>query len=443
MEIPDLFENPPGHSPAEEPLARAQEQFDKGEYQDALGTLIRGFKEDVNYQPLYRLAAACLEKLGGDEEKELFDKAVENFDSFDSFQGLGTHFLDAGHYSLATPFLQKAHAFRPADIYTAHDLAVAYARRFQIAEAVEILEKVNAREDFSALYFLAKCKLLNRDITHVPDYIGSLEATIRNEADEKIIKIPKMMVEELKETLQRYQTIGNPATHIRDWQFIQYGSVILDCFDSEDYVAGGRYVASWGSNESIKIVIDRLRALLDSLKVPVKAVRSLADRDAEITGRAIAKTLGVGFSFYDATGPDENCLIVAADASGFNQCPELSEIKDGQVLFALNQNWLEPAYVNPDIIGLMTQSYFFPWDGGGYKIDPESGNMESTAPDNRPAEEIANDISALVPEEQDITELLSFYRQRTDWIKGIGRLANKNRNNFMIESPVPGSYFGN
>lgn len=441
----DKFKKQAEKSPALEKLTRAREQFDTGEYQPALGTLGWGFREDVNYKPLYELASACLEKLGGNEEKDLFDKALAGFDSPEPFRALGTHFFNDGHYGLAMPFLEKALAFHPSDVDTAHDLALTYARRFEIPKAVKTLANVNARQDFWALYFLAKCNLLNRDILNVPEYIASLEAALNSADNKDQLEVPVMKVEELKETLQRYKTIDAPAVHIRDWQFIQYGSIILDYFDdSEDYVAGGRYVASWGSNEAIKSIAERATLLLGHLNVSIQTVQSLKDRNAEIIARVMAAELGADFSFYDAGQPVDNCLVVAADAAGFNEYPELSEIKQGQLLFALNQSWLEPALINPDITGFMTQSYYFPWDEGGFKVmDIETGNAEKTGPGNRPAEEIAGEIAGLATAEQDTAELFSFYKQRAGLIKGIGRSTNNNRYNFMIESPVPGSYFGN
>lgn len=431
-------------SAAHEKLIRAQEQFDHDEFEEALGTLVWAFREDVNYRPLYQLAAACLAKLGGSEEGDLFAKALDNFNSFDSFHNLGVHFINAGHYSLAESFLAKALTLNPTDLDTAHDLAIAYARRFQIPKAVETLSNLKAAQyDFWSLYFLAKCSLLNKDTRRVPEYIESLERALNNTDNTEDIEIPRSKTEELKETLERYKTIENPVMHIRDWQFIQYGSIILDYFDSDEYVAGGRYVASWGSVEAISEVIQRLASLLGHLHVPVKNVYALPGRDSEIIARAISGELNASLAIYtpgETKGPG---LVVAADASGFNDYPELSHIQQGQLLFALNQNWLETVYVNPDIIGFMTQTYSCPWNGGGFKIiDPESGDMERTEPDDRSPEEIASDILLREPKEQDTEALFSFYRERAGWIKGIGQLSNSRRYNFMIESPVPGSFFG-
>lgn len=442
MGLFDRFKKQQPASPAQPSLTRAQEQYDQGEYENALSTLIQGFREDVNHQPLYRLAGDCLEKLGGSEEKSLFDHALAHFSDPDTFYDLGAHFLKAGHYPLAAPFFEKALALKPGDINTAHDLALSYARRFRIADAVKTLNGVNAGKDFWVFYFLTKCRLLNGDTQHIRQSIDSLENAVNNIAGKPGADTARLKVEELKEILSRYETIPNPAQHIRDWQFIQYGSIILDYFDNEDdYVAGGRYVASWGTRETIRAITERLKLLLRHLGVTISTVQSLQDRDSEILGRLIALELDTGFSFYEPGYAAVQSLLVAGDTAGFNDYEELNSIREGQLLFALNQNWLQSAYINPDICGFMTQYYSFPWNGGGLRMK-EDGETEQTAPDERPAEEIARDLYGLTAEQTDTEDLFSFYQQRAHLLKGIGTKTAPYRYNFMIESPVPGSYFG-
>jgi hypothetical protein len=121
---------------------------------------------------------------------------------------------------------------------------------------------------------------------------------------------------------------------------------------------------------------------------------------------------------------------------------ELGTIRNGQIVFSLNHSWLDAAAVTPDIIGFMTQTYVFPWNGGGFKLtDPEQGTLEETQPDSRQPEEIAADIFNAESEEPEADPHLEFYASRRDYLKGIGSEAGSSRYVFMIESPVPGSYF--
>jgi hypothetical protein len=113
-------------------------------------------------------------------------------------------------------------------------------------------------------------------------------------------------------------------------------------------------------------------------------------------------------------------------------CNGLSEVKNGQILFALDHDWLNPTKITPDIIGLMSQKYHFPWEGGG---------LQMTVPDQQPAEDLASEIFALQVPETDIQALLDFYAKRKPYLKGIGTSGRNIRYEFSIESPVPGSFF--
>lgn len=445
MGIFDIFKKQDDNSPAKEDLTKAKEHFDKGEFQETLRTLIWGFIKDVNCKPLYKLAADSLGKLNAHDEQQLFEAINKNINDSNAFHNIGNFYFSVGHYDLAQTFYKKTLQLNPNNEEVPHDLAISYARRFQVGKAVEVLTNSKSN-DFWNLYFLNKCKILDKRVEGVQEAINDLQSFLDGQPNQDDVVIPKMKVSELKETLQRFNTISQIQTHIRDWQFIQYGGAVLDYFeDGEDgdYVAGGRYVASWGSNESIKTIANKLKQFADKLSISFQGVVSLSDRDSEIIGRLFAKEFGVSFNFYDPTNTNQGCLIVSSDSSLFAEHEELNTIQNGQVVFSANHNWLDSSIVSPDIIGFMTQTYSFPWTGGSMRvIDMESRNIQRIPPDNRSAEEIATDIFNIQQQQEDISKHLEFYAQRKNYLKGIGKQTNNNRYNFMIESPVPGSYFG-
>lgn len=444
MGLFDIFKKQDDNSLAKEVLTKAKEHFDKGEFQETLRTLTWGFKKDVDYKPLYRLAADSLGKLNALDEKQLFEAINKNINDSSAFHNLGNCYFSVGHYDLAQTFYEKTLQLNPSNEEVPQYLAISYARRFQVGKAVEVLTNSQSK-DFWNLYFLNKCKILDKKVEGAQKAINDLQSFLDEQPNQDEVIIPKMKVSELQETLQRFNTISEIQTHIRDWQFIQYGGAILDFFeDREDdnYVAGGRYVASWGSNESIKTIANKLKQFADKLSISFQGIVSLNDRDSEITGRLLAKEFGVSFNFYQPTNPNQGCLIVSSDSSHFTGHEELNTIQNGQIVFSVNHSWLDSSIVSPDIIGFMTQTYTFPWVGGGLRvIDTESRNIERIPPDNRSAEEIAKDIFNIQQQEEDINEHLEFYAQRKNYLKGIGTQTNNNRYNFMMESPVPGSYF--
>jgi len=247
---------------------------------------------------------------------------------------------------------------------------------------------------------------------------------------------------ELNEMFIRFNVISNPRDHIQEWHFIQYGCTILDFFDdSENFVAGGRYVALWGSNQSILELILKLKYFLNQTKVVIEHVKYLQDRNSEIIGRVIGKAMGLPSRPFNPKLQNGNCLIVAGNSLSFGVHEELSKIKNNQITFALNHSWLENAAFSPDIIGIMSQAYYFPWDGGGLKVNPDTGATERTEADDRDAETISNLILEEVVEISSFDQL-KFYIENKDYLKGIGQKTNNKRFDFMIESPIPGARFG-
>jgi len=442
-EKPSGKQFPPQDSAAAEDLERARSLFAQGEYRETLRAIGSGFEKDVNYRALYELASETLEKLGGDGEKQLFTAVLQAPASSAAYKDLGNFYFSNVHYNLATVFYEKTLELSPDDQEVRHDLALCYARRFQVQRAVNLLE-LSGSDDFWDVYFLNKCKVLTGETEGVQEVLDELREMLDAQPDQEQMIFPKSKVNEVHEMLRRYHTVDDPRMHIRDWHYIQYGGVLLDYFDdSENYVAGGRYVASWGSFESVKAAAVRLRRFMETLTVPVRSVVAMPDRDSEIVGRVIAQQLGTDLSIYDPQYSYTDCLIVAAQNSAFNGHQELTTVRNGQLLYALHLDWLEAAHICPDIAEFMAQAYYFPWNGGGFKvIDAESGKFERTEPDTRPAIEIAAEISALQQEETGMEDLLRFYAERRSLLKGIGTEAGEQRYNFMIESPVPGSYFG-
>jgi tetratricopeptide (TPR) repeat protein len=447
MGIFDIFKSiQQNNSEALEDYNKANTLFESGDYQESLRSLSWGFRKDINFKPLYKLAENNLIKLGGQEEASLFSNALKSFNNFEPFNNLGTHFYNEGHYDLALPFLKKAVQINPSNNDTVHDLAIVYSRRFNIKEAIQVLEENNPKADFWNYWFLTKLRILNGQTHGIQSDINELFEVLNGESDKDTISIPLQKVNEIQEAYNRLNLIKKPKNHIRDWHFIQYGNIILDFFeDSDNYVAGGRYVASWGSNESIKEITTKLSYYLKQFAVTFNNVYYLNDRDSKIIGIVIGKELNIEAKEYSSKLNTENSLIVGANSTDFNGLDELQKITSRQVLFALNHFWLDSAQISPDICGFMTQTYFFPWNGGGLRVidmDAEKREMEQIPPDTREETLIATDIYNLTSEKNKNEEDLAFYLKHNDYLKGIGDKVNEDRYNFMIESPIAGSYFG-
>jgi tetratricopeptide (TPR) repeat protein len=427
-------------TPAQEDYDNAKRHYSDGNFTEALGALTHAFAKDINFKPLYQLAADCLAALGGEYEQSIFENALQHFNDGQSFSTLGDYYYEMEHYHMAVSFYEKAVSLKATAEPLHHNLAVSYARQFQVAKAHDLLNGLTTR-DFWSVYFLYKCKILLNQTENVAQALDEMMVFLNGMEQQEGLAIPKQKVAELQEMYQRLLTVEKPEQHISEWHFIQYGSVVLDYFESEDYVAGGRYVASWDSNESIKKNVQQLKFFLQQMGLSFSTVAVLNNRNAAIVGQVIAAELGIVFEYLDAENLPYNALIVAADSSEFNDWEQLTTIDHGQVLYALNHNWLMPSVLSPDIIGFMSQAYYFPWNGGGLRMNEATNEMEQTAEDNRSEDAIAADIIRLENVNDNSAEDYSFYLDRKTWLKGIGEKAGSQRYNFMIESPVTGAYF--
>ncbi len=433
------------NSEAIEDYKQAEAAYQNGDYTETLRRLSWGFRKDIHYLPLYELAEKTLTKFGAPEEAQLFRNARKRSNSFEPYRQLGMYFYDQSNYDMAMPFYKKAVELNPKRNDVVHDLAIVYARLFRIKEAIEVLETNKPTEDFYDYWYMTKLRILDNQTEGIENDIKELYKILENVPDTESKSIAREHIDELKETFERRNLVGDPKYHIRDWHFIQYGDAILDFLeDTDDYVAGGRYVASWGTQESIKEISSKLKIYLDEWGKDIETVLYVNNRNSKIIGLVIAQELNVEAKIYDEHLDAKNALIVGASSIDFDGLGELPDIRNGQVLFALNHYWLASAQISPDICGFMAQSYVFPWAEGHMRMAESADGqdkIEQIPADTREESVIAEEISKLEVQPTAPDENLSFYIKYKEHIKGIGTKTSSHRYNFTIESPVTGSYF--
>lgn len=429
--------SPGPSSPAEEPTAAARAALDRGDPQAALTSLRLAFAADPGHAPAYQAAAACLRALDGADEAALFERALARSDDPEAYFDLGYHFVDVGHEALAVPFLERALALAPGDVEIAAELAVALAADRRPAEGFAALERLDLGRQFGPRYQHAWCALLANRPDVVRRFLDEARPNLAApDADPAILGA----VNELAECLARLETLSDPPPLVQHWHYVQYGAAILDLFE-EPEVAGGRYVALWGSDQAVATSLAKLRTLLETLGRPPEQVLALPDRDSEILGRAAARLYDLPFEIgAEPSFARPGALVVAADNRLLADHPALREVQAGQTVFALNLHWLARAPITPDVAGLLTQRYSYPW-GERYQVDPASRQVVPIPPDGRPPEAIAAQLAATPPaEDAGFAERLLFYRQHAAHLKG-GEQGGERRLTFRKDSPVAGSYF--
>lgn len=418
---------------ASEAIKIAEGLIEKNECKDALQILIKGFNADVDNRKLYELAIECLSVLGAEDEVLLFQNALNGFESFDAFNSLGANYFDVNRFDLALPFLKKASCLAPENPYTAHDLAVVFARQFKINEALDVLVNADPGKDFWNFYFWTKLRILNNDRQDIDVAIEKMLEFLDSDTREADVAIARMKVSELQDMFERLVSVEEPMMHIQHWHFIQYGGVVLDFLDKEDrYIAGGRYVVGFGTFNGIKGTCLKLKDYVRSLGFVAEELQYINDQNSKIIGMVLASILEIPASVYTPTEEAKRCLIVGANSSDFDIYANLQEIKPQQLVFAFNHNWMRSTYICPDVIGLMSQRYTFPWEQP--QSDVLAKNIEQAIDVDSVVSQILASASTLTINK----EQKNFYLERKKLLNGFGSKEGAIRHNFMVESPVKG-----
>lgn len=438
------------HSPARPYLKAAQKAWAADDPRGALRELAQGIRADAGHKPLYRLALKCLQRLGAEQEVALIQIVLADFRAAESFYMLGLYYANDQNFELAIPLLEHAHALDVKRLDAATTLAQCYTARFRPQDACDLLRNTGLQGDFWATYeFYWAALLCNRPPVGITEFINdarlsiahaNLEATQRDNL--------AYALDKLAQALARLQAFPDPRPLVQDWHFVQYGAAILDFFDdrtAEDglSVAGGRWVALWATSAHVAMLLHKLAHLLIALEREPQHVIALPDRNSEIIGRAAALVLDLPFALAAEEGgaalAQSHSLLIAADQRELRD-KALLPVLPGQTIFALNLHWLHHGGLTPDIAGLLSQALYLPWEGA-LQFDLKTRQVNHTAPDNRPAEVIAQELSATAPEQDaHFEETLAFYRARAAYLKG-GRHGGDLRLPFHADSPVPGSYF--
>lgn len=406
----------------------ARQSFSCMDYKQAFEYLVLGFLADHNYKPLYQLTASLLQKQKATEELQLFQQALNRFYFHEPFFQLGYYYIDKGNYALAEAFLEKAFLHAPNSRETAYELSLALTARFKVARAVEVLKSIDYSSDFWLYYRLQFCRLLNDDIEGITDFIDVSKKQLTLLEENAVYATFKL--EELEEQLIRYKAYKKYNRDIHFWQYVQYGTCIIDTPITSTSISD-RYIHWHADLNFIRNILEKLCIYLATLhKIPEK-IMAFPDRDSEIIGRAIALLLNKEFLFYKEYENTMDSLIVAGNSSCFNGIDDLIEIKENQSLFAFYTFWDQGAMLCPDISGFLCKSCSFPW----YKNAKENyffSRQKQLFPAKFIAESIVNNIASNTI---DFETVLDIYLSVNTLLKG-GKNDNKKRLSFMIDSPV-------
>ncbi|MGW2250521.1 hypothetical protein ACWCXH_10005 [Kitasatospora sp. NPDC001660] len=186
-----------------------------------------------------------------------------------------------------------------------------------------------------------------------------------------------------------------PLSHqdLRGWHFALTGG-LLATLSPYGFTAGmtGRYAFLQDSYGLCRHGLERLRLILDAAGARPRSVSLLPGRADRALGLAAAELLGLPAQPY-RPGTEDTVVIAYdlsdADGIGPDTLTALRTRSAGEVLYEHATCWTDTPPVTADVSGLLGQTVAPPW------------RMLGEEPDGRPAEELAAEILAADPAQDD------------------------------------------
>lgn len=324
---------------------------------------------------------------------ELAEAVIRDPDSPDGLYQLGYALIDAGAPEVAATVLW-------------HCLALVGDSEEVVCELVSALESALAHQD--AFEVLDRHEAL-RARSFLPRYLYAYNAAMTGQLDIVRATLPSLDPTS-PETVGLHATIAGiveradrvagvtplDARDLRGWHYVLSGSLVMHHSPyGYDEPMHGRYAWLADSLPRVAYGIDRLAQLIAPLNLP--CVYAPEGRDHEILAEAIAKRAGLPRAPWPAIGVPAPGLVCVYDLAKLPAAhlAQLEHRREGQVLFAHATSWTVDAPLAPEVTTLLYQSLVPPW-GESTVVTPE-GEVTRTPPDDRPIDEIADDIARAAP----------------------------------------------
>lgn len=332
--------------------------------------------------------------------------------------------IERGAEFLALPALRALVEALPHEPAAYRELAAALEAEERHGEAVELLRgREEVLEDWPDRYLLAYNAVLSGDVELARSVAEGL-----SEPDDEGWRPAR---NRLRRVLSRAATaaLASPLDDrdLRGWHFVLTGGLLAHVASSGfDSGMNGRYAWLQEDYAACRSTLTRMEAALRATGRQPSSVGVLPDRDSEILGLAAAELLGVPARPFTEPAPEE--LVVAYNLAEIDRelLKQLYDRTSGQVLYEHAMCWTKPPTASADITGLMHQVIHTPWDSH-LRAAPEGGTEQDPA-DDRPAQEIAEELARTEPEDPgddedppvDSEEQLADFAARVsaDWLVG-------------------------
>ncbi|MFC5746084.1 hypothetical protein [Actinomadura rugatobispora] len=370
-------------------ITEAWALLDAGDIPGLLGHL-RFNAESMEQAEVARLLEGAAARSGFDDLREAAAAVAADPARPQTLYAFGHACVERGVSFLAVPALRSALTMAPRSTAVLNELVAALEDEVRHAEAVTVLDEHTAiLRPWPDRYLVAYNALMAGDL-----------ARATGEAER--LSVPKddhwlPARDRLARMLARAHAIRavSPldAKDLRGWHFVLSGGV-LATLSPYGFDAGmtGRYAYMGDGYGGCRRSLDRLRLILAAAGREPKVIGLLPDRSSHILGLAAARVLGLPAEPFAPGRPDT--LVVAYNLNE-TDVSELWERTPGQVLFEHATCWTTPAPVSADVSGFLHQAVTEPW-GEGLRQGTD-GSLQRIPPDERPVEELADEIVQAAP----------------------------------------------
>ncbi|MCW5808600.1 MAG: hypothetical protein KIT31_39985, partial [Deltaproteobacteria bacterium] len=338
-----------------------------------------------------RVVGELAARRGASDLAMLADEAVRDPDSPDRLYDLGYALIDAGAPAIAATVLWRC-------------LALVGESEEVVCELVSALESALAYED--ALGVLAEYPAL-RARSFLCRYLYAFNAAMTGRLDLTREALGSLApdAEEAETMAGTIAAIVARADHVagvcpldardlRGWHYVLSGGLLAHMSPyGYDEPMHGRYAWLADSLGHVATGLERLARLVRPLDLP--CIYAPPGRDHEIVARAASIRLGLPIAPWPAIGVPAPGLVVLYDLAQLPPAdvPRLLSRRPEQILFAHASPWTTDSPIAPDLTTLLYQTLVAPW-GESLGVDPDTREVRTTPPDERPAAAIAAELAA-------------------------------------------------
>ena len=332
---------------------------------------------------------------------ELAAATVRDPDSPDRLYDLGYALIDAGAPAIAAAVLWRCLALVGASEEVVCELVSALESALAYRDAMVVLEEhaaLRARSFLCRYLYAFNAAMAGRlDLTRAT--LGLLEPGASGEAGPDADEASALR-DTIRGICERADRVAGvcplDGRDLRGWHYVLTGGLVLHQSPyGFDQPMHGRYAWLADSLPRISTGLERLAKLVAPLALP--CVYAPPGRDHEIVALAASRRLGIPVAPWPAVGIPAPGLVVMYDLADLpsGDLARLIQRRPDQVLFAHAAPWTTDSPVAPDVTTLLYQTLVPPW-GAHAIVSPEHRSLGESAPDDRSAEVIADELAASV-----------------------------------------------